>query len=699
MRSTQLSYAFLLVLLASCGGDPVPARIFARVEPARLWYHTDQDVVLTGFVTDVLGESISNVEVRWTVEPASAASPGANEDDPRKARFTLRSPGTATFTGCVVPADETLEPTLCDSITLRIDDGMPSLELETPLPGAELDDPGGRIVVRGSVADRSVVRVYVNGTGAEPDDLGQFEITVPAEFGINHLVVDASDGLTEVSQVQLDVIWAPSYLPALSEDGRPEVTLPNGVMLRLGQSFFDDGVPLDTTVTPIETRDLADLLELVVTELDIASFVPDPVVDSSTLTLSVRSLDIGTPHVAFDVTDEGAELFLRIAGISATTSGALTIDEATSLSLDGTIRASAIAYASLAIRKESEEAELEVTLGDVVVGLERLEGTFEDPETQAIFQVAGGVLGATLETVLLDTIRETLESSVPQILRDALSAIDEALAGQSVTLDSEPFPSMTIGIDARMGSLTSAYRRDVLATLRTTIGTDVASLHPDSRGVARLDDGTTEPRFFRDGALSLGVRLAVLNGLLHTLWSSGLLELDVSTLLPDAISGLVREARIEGRLPPVLRPPRVGETDDLVLSVGQLELELVVMGQPARFGLSIEAGVSLDVSEGRVALSIADTPRIVVWEIVEAADPRLLSAQTIQTLLTSLWPDLRAAVADGIAFELPIPALGDFGGLAPSLAGLTLQLESTDRIRARGDVLVLDARLLGRLRE
>src|SRR5690606_28498247 len=120
-------------------------------------------------------------------------------------------------------------------------------------------------------------------------------------------------------------------------------------------------------------------------------------------------------------------------------------------------------------------------------------------------------------------------------------------------------------------------------TLRTTIGTDVATLHPESRGVARLDPSPMSPGFFRDGSIALGVRLAVLNGLLHSLWSSGLLEVDATPLLPESITGLVSGAQLSGKIAPVLRPAEGEETDDLVLSLGQLELQLAFRGEPARF--------------------------------------------------------------------------------------------------------------------
>ncbi len=690
-----------LALSACSGGEPrqIPAAIEARVDPARLWYRTGQDVRLFGYVTDQVGEVVEDVEVSWTVEPAGAATMGATEPDPRQARFTLNTPGRVVFTGCVVPDARgvaTIDGELCSSIAVRVDDGMPMLEVSSPTPGAELDDPAG-ILVRGSIADQGVVRVYVNGAAAEVDSLGQFETVVRPQFGVNHLVVDASDGLTEVAQVELDVLWAPAFGPALGEDGRPQVTLPDGLALRLGQAFFDDGARLDPSIAPVETRDLADLLELVIARLDTTGLVPDPVVDNGpSFSLRVLDVTLGQPRAEIDLDDGAADLFIRIGGIEADTSGGLTID-GVSLPLTGTIRASAVAYARLTIRKESEESEVEVSIGDLTVGIESLEGDFVSEETAAVFRLAEGLFRTTLEDALADAVDGVVLSSVPAVLEDALSAVDTALAGQSLSLEAPPFPAVTIQLDGRMRSLTTVYRREMLATLRTTVGTDVTSIHPDSRGVARLDADEMPPEFFRDGSVAIGVRLSLLNGLLHALWSSGLLDVEVTPLLPSAISGLVSAGRLDGQLPPVLRPRRAQETDDLVLSLGQMELELMFMGNPVRFGVSVDAGVNIDVTGNRIALQIAETPTVTVWTIVPPEDPRALSVGVIAELLLSLWPDLRASVADGLAFELPLPAPGDLGGLAPDLAGLTLELETTDRVRALGDVLLMDAQLVGRV--
>lgn len=686
----------IALLLAGCDSSPEPAAIQARINPSRTWYHTGQDVMVTGVVTSIDGEDIPDVEVAWTIEPASAGTIGSPTPDPRSRTITLSLEGTAEITGCVVEEDPdpAVEP-LCDSLIVRVDDGMPSLEVTSPQPGDQLDgDPS--IAVEGSVADQDMVNVYINGVPAEVDPMGGFRGEVPARFGVNHLVVSATDGLTDVSEAEMDVLWAPEYMPAVGMDGTPRVTMDDGLRLWLGQGFFDDGMPLDPDATPVVTRDLADVLELVVANLDVQSLVPSPVVDDPpTFTLSVSDARVADPTAELDVTEDGIDLFLRIGEISADTSGALMVDTV-SLPLTGQVRAGAVAFAHLTVRKDAPDAELEVTLGDLTVGLERVEGDFVSDETDAVFLLAAGLLRTTLETVLVDALRETLDDSIPEVLRDALGAIDTALQDQQIELDSEPFPPVTIELDGRIGALSGAFRRELLATLALDVGTDVAAVHPDAPGVPIYDPRPALP-FVNEGSIQLGVRLALLNGLLHALWNSGLLEVDASALLPDAVSGLVSEARLIGRMPPVLRPAREDEEDDLVLTVGQLELELTFMGEPVRFAVSIDAGVNLDVIANAVSIDIAEEPTLRVWTLQAPSNPRLLTSDTVETLLLDLWPDLRDSVAGGLSIDLPLPSLGDLGGLAPDLAGLTLELSMTERVRPRRGVLELEAEMLGTL--
>ncbi|MCB9595618.1 MAG: hypothetical protein H6719_23050 [Sandaracinaceae bacterium] len=696
MKRTYPIVLAVTLLLAACEADRIPSEIHVFVSPARLWYHTGQTIQLDAEVVDSAGEDFPDAAVVWTVEPAGAATMGAPLEDPRDARFTLDREGVVIFTACTVPsADSELVEPLCDSLRVRVDDGQPSLEVETPTPGQEITgDP--EVVVRGSVADHSMVDVYINGTPAVVDEMGRFEGSVAAVFGVNHLTVSATDGLTETAEVEMDVLWAPEFTPALSPDGTPLLSLDDGLTLWLGQDFFDDGTPIDTTARPATTSDLADVLQLVIASLDVDGFIPDPVYDSPpTFTLHVTDARIDEPHVEIDLTDDGADLFVRLGRVSAQTSGVLMV-EGTSLPLTGQVSGSAVAFAHLTIRKDGEAAELEVELGELSVGLESVQGTFVSNETAAVFRLAEGLFRTTLETALVDALEGTLAASVPDLLRDALRSIDTALSMQSIELMSDPFPPVRIEIDGRIRELRSTFRRDLVATLRTSVGTTTPTVHPESLGVPRLTTLRALP-FVNQGSLQLGVRLALLNGLLHSLWASGLLDVDATSILPASVSGLVSSARIVGRMQPLLRPGRPDEEDALVLSVGQLELELTFMGEPVVFGMSLDAGVSIDLASNRISVDVAETPRLRIWTLVAPSNPRLLTPDTVETLLLDFWPQLRESVVGGLAFDLPIPALGDLGGIAPDLAGLTLQIDQRDATSIRRGVLVMEAGLTGEL--
>ena len=685
-----------LLALTACDSAPVPAAIEADINPSRVWYHTGQTVELLGIVTDFAERPIEDVEVAWTAEPASAATMGAAGSNPSNAVFTLETQGRVEFTGCVVPSNPDLEPTLCDTLAVRVDDGMPTLEVSSPTPGAELDDEAG-ITVTGSVADRSMVRVYVNGMPSSPDEMGNFSATVPAMFGSNHITVAATDGLTDASTVEMDVMWAPAYTPAMGMDGTPSIGFDDGLELWLGQDFFDDGAPVDVETRPVVTADLAGLLEVVIANLDVASVIPDPLVDSPpTFTLRLRNASVGAPEVEMDLTDDGADLFIRIGRIEADTQGALIVDT-TSLPLHGTITGSAVAFAQLTIRKDDEASPLEVTMGELTVGIESLEGSFESVETQAVFALAEGLLRTTLEGALSDAVNDSILDSVPGLLQDALGAVDEALDNQEILLDSPPFGPVTIEIDGGINQINLNYQREMQATLRTSVGTDATSVHPGSRGIARIDPFDFTPPFLNEGRLQVGVRLGFLNGLTHALWSSGLLNVDVTPILPEAATAFVSAAVMDGQMPPVLRPARIGEEGPLVLTLGQLELVLTVMGEEVRYGVSLDASVNVTVMDNRIAIEVGETPSIHVWTIVPHSNPRLLGPDVIADLLATLWPDLRDSIAGGLAFELPIPGLGDLGGLAPALADFTLALQEGEPMRIRGGVVVLDAVLEGTL--
>lgn len=670
-------------------GRPVPFDIAVSIQPARAEYRLGQAVRILTAVTDVDGNPI-DIPVSYRADLPTAATQVDG------AIFELAANGYVDLYGCTEDPGPTGEP-LCDYRRIIVSEGAPELVVTSPLPGAEL---GGTdesvIVVEGSIATGRLraATVYVNGEPAEVDSVGAFRAEVIPVFGVNHLDVSASDGLTDVPRVRMDVLWADGYAPA-AEDGRPSVVLPQGIMLQLGQPFFDDGVALDPTAEPLMTRDLADVFSLLLYSVDFRTFLPDPLISSgSSLFLRVTDTRIADLDVALDVVDGGADLFVRIGALEADTEGMLDID-GTGLSLNGGLTASLSAYARLQVSKADADSPLEASVEDLTIAIEGIEGRFADPEANAVLRLAESFFRRTLETQLADAFGDTLLDAIPAVLTGALGSLDTALRDQTIEIDTDIFPPVTLLLDGRLASLSTEYRRFMRAPLQFSVRTTADASYPDSRGAGILN-ATADP-LFRGRAVQMGIEVTLLNGLLHALWNSGMLEIDAGGLLPAGVAGAIERAELSGKLPPVMRPARATEGYDLILALGQAELVLEALGDTTRYGMTLEAGVNATLVDGSVNLEIAEEPFIRTWIIESTAERPLIDDESLRAILrTELWPQLREGVSGGLGIDLPSVSLGDLGMLAPELAGFTLEFELEDRLDVRENTLVLDVGLIGR---
>lgn len=330
--------------------------------------------------------------------------------------------------------------------------------------------------------------------------------------------------------------------------------------------------------------------------------------------------------------------------------------------------------------------------------VESAESAFVSEEANAIFRLGEGVLRSTLETQLQNGLSASIEQSLPDVIRGVLDSLDQALSGRSFTLGSGPFPMVTVDIDGRLSALETVHRSHFGAALSTRIGTPAENVFPASRGVPVSTPELGSPPFFRSPSTQVAVRASVLNGILHALWSAGLLEIDLSSLPPDSLGGLMVTGNLSGRITPVLRAPSVGEPADLVLSLGQLELDAEVGGVRTRFGISLDAGVSIDYRDDAFRFDVAAAPAIRVWTIEAPARAGLLSEDLLRSvLMDQLWPVLRESVTSGLALSIPISELDAVNALSPALAPLAFTLEMRNRPRLEDDFLFVDMALRGTL--
>lgn len=666
-----------------------PAWVEMSVTPGEPVYATGMNLGIGVVVFDAYGEPTEETGYQISVEPEGAA------EEIESGRWSLKEEGLVTFEACALERDLTGRR-VCAAKTVVVNDAPPMIELDWPLPGAQLDATNHPVVeVAGTVTDSyGDSFVWVNGAPVEVAGDGTFVHDIEPEFGINHVDVVAADGVrTDESRLAVDFVWGRDYLPASTD--AVESVLSDAIRLRLGQRFFDDsvrtGTAPDGTVT---TRDVADILELVIREIDFLAQVPNPVVDSGGFTLNLSGISVGKPAIMLDVTDSGLEFFIQITDMNAYTNGSLTVGDST-LDLTGNINAKVAILAVLDVTKENAMEPLDVQVSQLEVAVEDATANFASLEANAIFELAASALRTTLETLLIDTLETAFVNELPALLTDVLSALDTALADQTFDLDTGLGPALTLNLDAGLSNVETRYRDGLYANLDARVSVpDATPAHPETRGTPLLAAQEPLEPFFFEPRMQFALSLAFVNSLLHTLWNAGLLDADISEVLPIN----TETALLKGRLAPVLRPPRAGETNDFVLEVGQVELTIEFLGDTTTFGVFIGAGVDFGISDGALALQVADEPVIDVWVIETNSDALFITPDTLRdVMLTEVWPSLKDAVADGLSIPLPAPDVGGLATLAPSLQNLMLSFEESRDVEIRDGHLVVDAELVGRL--
>jgi hypothetical protein len=662
---------------------PTPAGLLLRMTPGRETYPVGIRLLPEVEIYDVWGD-LSDFDYEITVEPADAAM--AVDD-----RFEMVGEGVVRFTACTVDPGPDGEP-VCGWDEVVVNNSPPTIDLFEPTAGEMLDainDP--TITVSGHVHDTfGDITAFVNGVAVQLEPDGTFTMEVAPRFGVNHIIVEASDGLSsDTSVAAVDVLWANDYTPMTD----PPVQESDAIELRLGQLFMDDRLPYTTMSDgSILTEDLADIFGLVVSNFDIGALIPDPVIDSSAFTLRVPSIDLGEAIIQIDLVSGGIEMFIQLPSMVAQTEGSFTFDN-TALDLDGDISVGMSALVVLSVNKQSSTAPIDVSVDAISVAVESATPNFASDEANAIFALATSVLYTTLEQLLLDSLQGSFIDEIPALLTDVFSALDETLAGQSVDLDTGIGQPITLDIDGGVDLITTKFRDHLTAQLRLDASTSQSNLFADSRGTALLWERDSAP-FFQQSRVQFGIRFPLVNSLLHALWQAGLLDADVTDFVPVNVDS----ATLSAKLPPIVRPPLEGEPHDLVIELGQIEVATGLLGQQDVYGVNIATGVDFGIENGALALEVSDQPKITSWLISSTGEMPVIPPAGLETLIeTQVWPEFTTAFAGGLSIPLPAPDLSGLGNVAAPLAGLTLDYVEKRPLAVREGWLILDANIEGTL--
>jgi len=628
-------------------------------------------------------------------EPASA---WVQIDPPRMAtslvpgsgRYTLDVEGRADLSGCAEYAGRRL----CAERSILIDAGPPQIQIDWPPSGIVSSDLA--ITVRGRVSDsHGTPRVFLGGDELDLDDSGGFAAVVPPEFGIQHIAITSTDGFhPEQGYAALDVLWAPAFLSS-RVPGALSFALPEALVARLSQSAFDDGVTAIVAPEALDGRanDVASLVEIALSRLDLGSLMPDPLADSESFALRVNNALIHAPRVELDLTDGGLSLFIELGELQIDTEGFADIGDAL-LDLAGSATFDIAAFVELEVSRESADDGLWAEIVDFGLALESARGEFVSPEADALFEIGESALRSLIDGAFIEGLTAALLEQIPTALTEIIAGFDDALQFTNLAIALDPLPAAEMlfsGRTARVQPL--AEQRLELAMDATITASSAVALDP-GRGVPVAELPASESPLRTDAPLALALDQRLANTALYTLWAQGLLELpDVVSAFPPA--GLLADrVGLSAKLPPVLS---VAPDGYLELALGQLEVTLESGGAREVHGINIVTRASLVTLGDELEVSLSSQPEVIGWVVERTAgDPVFADSQELAELIVDLvWPSITNAARDSLAFPALQVDLSGVLGLAPSIREMNLALRLDEAIDQQGNYIVLTGRLEG----
>jgi hypothetical protein len=233
------------------------ATISVTPKPNKEVYLVGHSLTLLASGEDAYGNPIDEVELAGVlVAPAKLAKVVLG-----KVTFLAEGAGT-------VSAHVAGDPSVTGSFPVLVDAGAPVIEIDTPARGQQLLGPGP-VEITGSVTDATGLSLAtLNGQKLQLAADGSFTTSVPGEFGLNMLIIEAEDELGNGSRHVQSFVLAGAYAPVA--DGPVEaLMLPGGIKAWLDYDAFKGSGTNGVT--------LSQIAQLGLSAFDLAALIPSPV--------------------------------------------------------------------------------------------------------------------------------------------------------------------------------------------------------------------------------------------------------------------------------------------------------------------------------------------------------------------------------------------------------------------------------------
>lgn len=679
-----------------------PAVLTLSEVPRKTIYGRNESLTVTAEARDAFGNLIPDAEVQAPIEinPANGIVPSASS--PTRV-FQLKEEGSYRMTFRLAG-----HPTVFAELEVKVDSTGPLLTLLYPERGTTHTGAKPAIEIKGMVNDdvAGIKSLKVNGKKLSlvPPTLqsdGTFTYILGSlSQGVNVVTVEVTNELDLTVSTTRGFQYSPLYYPSPAADP-VAATVAKGAQAFLSREFVDDG---DHSLPP---DDLATILEMVVSSLNLAALLPNPLAEAGPYKVTIPSVTYGRPTFQLNLYDGGLHLVMIIPNVKVDiqaegrcqfiidwcpdVGGNVTFDTLTAFA-DVDLGMDAQGQLSASMK------DVQVLLGGMEIHIDGLLGTLLDGIINLIVDAFRKTLTDTLVNQVSTIVNETLSNLLNKLVIDQSFEIPALPGGTARSIQLNVKPS-TLGVRAE----------GIDVALDGTISAAKGITHNPLGSIGRascLQKNPPPPAFKLpwDQEVVIGAFDDLLNQALFAVWYGGSLNLKITSadlgstdLVQYGVEDL--KADLDFYEAPILTD--CTETGSLQAQVGDLYVwaDLVFLDNPLQLGLFVQAAAeaSLYLTTGEtgktaIAVRLDDIP-ILDIEIVSINQDFVDATEiTKEDLMEILKGQLLDKALEGVigkelvAFELPSI---DMSSLSPSLPqGLSIEIGLKELSRKLGYTII-----------
>ena len=706
------------------------AWIELKLSPVRSVYNSGDIVRLTIEAYDVYGDLDLDQDLQvefesplgtfHTVDSELEVGVISNE---RQLDLHFTQEGSSVIKVCSI-GDDSLEPTgVCAQRPILVDDSGPDIEVFWPPRGAMLSandvwpnweglmldvpepaptyhgllenpdaDLSRYVPVYGKVTGLGPGRLSLNDKPIEVSENGYFSTIVPQRSGFIELNLVADDEIRlSPSHNRRWVLFAADYIE--HQDNLSPIPL--GIDLAVHQSFVDQDQD-SVSSEPYQVTEIAQLIDLFLSLIDTGRLLAQSnLITSPELSLSVTNIDLASPNIDLQITDDGLALFCNLNQVLIEVDGSLNVGSSV-IDLSGQLSLSLSAYADYQLGTGQQTLTVNYLGGGVAVT--QINPQLNESAANAVISV----LDSRARTLIVEQLETQLnllfQRDIPILLETTVDDIYRTIDQIPLELNSgfEESSTADLLIEITPRSVSSNTQEQVLLSADVTIKNRSETIaHEESRGTPRL---TLNPRRFVDNSpVSFTIQPEFINALLVEIWRSQLL--DLKPPLPASAALFFSEVQAYALCPPILTIGESFEPYPLYLELGALRLNMTQSssGLDDVYEIFIRVGASLQVDGGTFTIQLEDQPQVEVTLSSLGNERPAVTEQLISNLFSEqIWPELSTALVSRLVLGIPDSqfSLNELAYLGINLAEAWVRPQFDQRIRYAPNGIILGGELL-----